>query len=102
MNINVILLIFLLYLVTRNVVKLFFERKRRIFGHRLRTKLVIAFIALSLMPTVILFGLATQFISTSMEYWYNIQVEQSLKKSLEVGKRIYEDAINRGLSVGNR
>jgi two-component system nitrogen regulation sensor histidine kinase NtrY len=102
MNINVILLIFLLYLVTRNVVKLFFERKRRIFGHRLRTKLVIAFIALSLMPTVILFGLATQFISASMEYWYNIQVEQSLKKSLEVGKRVYEDAINRGVSVGNR
>lgn len=102
MNINLILLLFLLYLVTRNVVKLFFERKRNIFGHRLRTKLVIAFIALSLMPTIILFGLATQFISMSMEYWYSIQVEQSLKKSLEVGKRVYEDAINRGLSVGNR
>jgi len=39
----------------RNVVKLFFERKRRIFGHRLRTNWSIAFIALSLMPTVILF-----------------------------------------------
>jgi len=102
MNINVILLLFLLYLVTRNVVKLFFERKRKIFGHRLRTRLVIAFIALSLMPTIVLFGLATQFISTSMEYWYSIQVEQSLKKSLEVGKRVYEDAINRGLAVGNR
>ena len=102
MNINVILLLFLLYLVTRNVVKLFFERKRNIFGHRLRTRLVIAFIALSLMPTIVLFGLATQFISTSMEYWYSIQVEQSLKKSLEVGKRVYEDAINRGLAVGNR
>jgi two-component system nitrogen regulation sensor histidine kinase NtrY len=102
MNINVILLLFLLYLVTRNVVKLLFERKRNIFGHRLRTRLVIAFIALSLMPTIVLFGLATQFISTSMEYWYSIQVEQSLKKSLEVGKRVYDDAINRGLAVGKR
>jgi two-component system nitrogen regulation sensor histidine kinase NtrY len=102
MNINVILLLFLLYLITRNVVKLFFERKRNIFGHRLRTRLVIAFIALSLMPTIILFGLATQFISTSMEYWYSTQVEESLTKSLEVGKRVYEDAINRGLLVGNR
>jgi two-component system nitrogen regulation sensor histidine kinase NtrY len=102
MNINVILLLLLLYLITRNVVKLLFERKRNIFGHRLRTRLVIAFIALSLMPTIILFGLATQFISTSMEYWYSTQVEESLTKSLEVGKRVYEDAINRGFAVGNR
>ena len=37
MNINVILVLLLLYLVTRNVVKLIFERKRTIFGHRIRT-----------------------------------------------------------------
>ena len=94
MNINVILLLLLVYLVTRNVVKLIFERKRNIFGHRLRTKLVITFFTLSLFPTIILFGLASQFISTSMEYWYNIQVEQSLKTSLELGKSFYQKAIN--------
>ena len=102
MNINVILLLLLLYLVTRNVVKLIFERKRNIFGHRLRTKLVITFITLSLLPTIILFGLATQFISTSMEYWFNIQVEQSLQKSLEVAQTFYQKAINSGFIVNNQ
>jgi two-component system nitrogen regulation sensor histidine kinase NtrY len=102
MNINVILLMLLLYLVTRNVVKLVFERKRNIFGHRLRTKLVLTFIALSLLPTIILFGLASQFISTSMEYWYNIQVEQSLQKSVEVGKSLYQEAVNSGFTVNNQ
>ncbi len=102
MNINVILLLLLFYLVTRNVVKLIFERKRNIFGHRLRTKLVLTFIALSLLPTIILFGLASQFISTSMEYWYNIQVEQSLKKSVELGKSLYQEAINSGFTVNNQ
>jgi len=99
MNINVILLLFLLYLIARNVVKLIFERKQNIFGHRLRTKLVITFIALSLIPTIVLFGLATQFISTSMEYWYNIQVEQSLKKSLQVAQSLYQKAIDSGSIV---
>ena len=99
MNINVILLLFLLYLTARNVVKLIFERKQNIFGHRLRTKLVITFIALSLIPTIVLFGLATQFISTSMEYWYNIQVEQSLKKSLQVAQSLYQKAIASGSIV---
>ena len=98
-NINVILLLFLLYFIARNVVKLIFERKQNIFGHRLRTKLVITFIALSLIPTIVLFGLATQFISTSMEYWYNIQVEQSLKKSLQVAQSLYQKAIDSGFIV---
>jgi two-component system nitrogen regulation sensor histidine kinase NtrY len=99
MNINVILLLFLLYFIARNVVKLIFERKQNIFGHRLRTKLVITFIALSLIPTIVLFGLATQFISTSMEYWYNIQVEQSLKKSLQVAQSLYQKALDSGSVV---
>ncbi|UCG12094.1 MAG: HAMP domain-containing protein, partial [Deltaproteobacteria bacterium] len=102
MNINVILLLLLLYLVTRNVVKLIFDRKRNIFGHRLRTKLVLTFLALSLLPTIVLFGLATQFISSSMEYWYNIQVEQSLKKSLKVGKLLYEEAVDFGRTVSDQ
>jgi len=86
-------------LIARNVVKLIFERKQNIFGHRLRTKLVITFITLSLIPTIVLFGLATQFISTSMEYWYNIQVEQSLKKSLQVAQSLYQKAIDSGFIV---
>lgn len=102
MNINVILLLLLVYLVTRNVVKLIFERKRNIFGHRLRTKLVLTFIALSLLPTIVLFGLASQFIFTSMEYWYNIQVEQSLKKSLEVGRSFYKEAVDSGFVASNQ
>jgi two-component system nitrogen regulation sensor histidine kinase NtrY len=102
MNINVILLLLLVYLVTRNVVKLILDRKRDIFGHRLRTKLVLTFIALSLLPTIVLFGLASQFIFTSMEYWYNIQVEQSLKRSLVVGKSIYQGAIDSGFAASTQ
>jgi two-component system nitrogen regulation sensor histidine kinase NtrY len=63
---------------------------------------VITFFTLSLFPTIILFGLASQFISTSMEYWYNIQVEQSLKTSLELGKSFYQKAINSGFTVSNQ
>lgn len=61
-NINVILLLILAYLVLRNIVKLVFERKRNILGHQLRTRLVIASIGLTLIPTIPLFWLATQLI----------------------------------------
>ncbi|MBI1994215.1 MAG: PAS domain-containing sensor histidine kinase, partial [Deltaproteobacteria bacterium] len=52
LNINIILLILLIFLVVRNLVKLIFERKKRILGSRLRVRLVLAFIALSLVPSV--------------------------------------------------
>ena len=85
-NINVILLLLLLFLTVRNVVKLLFERRKNIMGAKLRTKLVLAFVTLSLLPTVVLFFVSVQFISTSIEYWFKIQIEQSLKNSLEVGQ----------------
>lgn len=85
-NFNVILLLLLAYLVLRNIVKLIFERKRNILGHKLRTRLVIAFMGLCLIPTLPLFWIATQFISFSLEYWFSHQVEQSLEQSVELGK----------------
>ena len=65
-NINVILLLLLLFLTMRNLVKLVFERKKKIMGARLRTKLVLAFVSLSLLPTIILFFVSVQFISSSI------------------------------------
>ncbi|MFP4049345.1 MAG: PAS domain-containing sensor histidine kinase, partial [Desulfovermiculus sp.] len=54
-NLNLILLLLILFLVLRNIVKLFLERRRRAPGSVLRTKLVIAFVLLSLIPTLLMF-----------------------------------------------
>ena len=91
-NINLLLLILLLFLVLRNIVKLLYDRRRKILGARLRTRLVLAFISLTLLPTTILFFFAINFITSSIEFWFNVPVEQALEKSLQVGRRIYEFA----------
>lgn len=85
-NINLILLLLLLYLVIRQLVKLVFERKKGVLGHRLRTRLTLAFVALTLIPTVPLFGVAVQFMSFSLDYWFSAKVEQSLAQSLELAR----------------
>ena len=100
-NINVILLLLLLYLTMRNLVKLLFERKNKIMGARLRTKLVMAFVSLSLLPTIILFFVSVQFISTSVEYWFNVPIERSLKTSLEVGQGYYNRVTEEIIGFGN-
>jgi two-component system nitrogen regulation sensor histidine kinase NtrY len=50
-NINALLLLLLIFLVFRNLVKLLMERRGRVLGSKLRTKLVVAFVLLTLVPT---------------------------------------------------
>ncbi|MBM9536986.1 sensor histidine kinase [Desulfobulbus alkaliphilus] len=90
-NINGLLLLLMLYLVLRNLAELVFERNQRILGSRLRTRLVVSFVALSLVPTAILFFVALRFVSTSMDYWFNVQVEESLQSSLKLAKLVLHD-----------
>lgn len=100
-NINVILLLLLLYLIMRNLVKLVFERKRKLMGSGLRAKLVFAFVILSLLPTIIIFFVSVQFIFLSIDYWFNLPIEQSLQKSLEVGQDYYDRIGDEALAFGN-
>jgi len=99
-NVNVLLLLLVAFLVLRNLVHLIFERRKKLLGSRLRIKLVVSFMSLSLVPTALLFFVALQFVSTSMDYWFNINVEQALQKSLEIGKDFYQDARDRVIRTG--
>jgi two-component system, NtrC family, nitrogen regulation sensor histidine kinase NtrY len=96
-NINIILLILLVFLVVRNLVKLIFERQRRIMGSRLRGRLVLAFVALSLVPTALLFVIAVGFVTRSFERWFEVQVENALQGSLEIGQTYYQNSANNAL-----
>jgi two-component system nitrogen regulation sensor histidine kinase NtrY len=89
-SINVILILLLLFLIVRNVVKLFYERRRGIIGSKLRTKLVAAFVGLSLVPTILLFLFAINFLSYSIEFWFNIKIGDALNRSLEVAQVYYQ------------
>ncbi|WP_136805245.1 sensor histidine kinase [Desulfosediminicola flagellatus] len=103
-NINVLLVLFVLFLVLRSLAELFFERRINKPGSRLKTKLISSFLCLTLIPTVLLFFVSLQFVSTSMEYWFNSNIEESLQESLELAQSILHDAsdkadmMNSGLS----
>ncbi len=101
-NINIILILLLIFLVIRNLVKLIFERKRKVLGAKLRTKLVVAFVSLSLVPTILLFFVAGAFITNSVEHWFSAQVEQSLQGSLEVAQTYYRDFAHSTVSIAQQ
>jgi two-component system nitrogen regulation sensor histidine kinase NtrY len=97
LNINIILLVLLIFLVVRNLVKLIFERRKRILGSRLRVRLVLAFVALSLVPTLLLFVVAGGFLTRSFDRWFDVQIENALQGSLEIGQAYYQNSANNAL-----
>ena len=90
LNVNILLLVLLIFLVIRNVVKLIFERKRGILGSKLRTKLVASFVGLSIVPTLLLFWVSAGFITNTIDNWFSFQLEKSLEESLEVAQTYYQ------------
>ncbi len=101
-NINVLLLTVLLLLLGRNTVKLFYEGKRRVFGYRLRTRLVIIFVGFSLIPTILLFFVAKGFITDSIDYWFNLDVHKAVQGSLSVSQDYYSSMTSMGRVFAQR
>jgi two-component system nitrogen regulation sensor histidine kinase NtrY len=87
-NLNIIILIVLLWLVLRNVGKLFIERRRKVLGSRLKTKLVVSFLSFSIIPTLLLFVISALYINTTFDKWFSIKIQNTLETALEI-TRIY-------------
>ena len=101
-NVVIMLVILLVYLVSRNVVKLFMESRTNPLTTRLRTKLVLSFVGLSLVPTMLLFFAAAGFINNTVHNWFNTQVETSLSESLEVAQTYYKNSASNALYYGRQ
>lgn len=101
-NLNILLILLILFLVFRNIFKLVLERRRGVPGARLRSKLVLAFVALSLIPTMLLFFVSAGIISNSIESWFNEEIETSLEESLAVAQTYYKNSATNALYYGDQ
>lgn len=89
-NINLILLVILIILLSRNIIKFVFDRHQNVLGNRFRTKLIIAFVGFSIIPSILLFIVASGLLTSSINNWFSFKVEKSLKDSFEVARSFYE------------
>lgn len=82
LNLNVLLLVVLVLLIGRQLVKLYFERKTSPFGAGYRSKLTLAFVALSIVPAGILFIVAIQLLIGGVKYWFGPRVEGTVRQTI--------------------
>jgi len=94
-NINLLLIIGIVFVLLRGIVKLVLERKHGIIGSRFRTKLVVTYVATSLLPVLLLFLFATDLLRVSIDRWFNTPV----RKILQNGEAIAQMAQDQSASV---
>jgi two-component system, NtrC family, nitrogen regulation sensor histidine kinase NtrY len=90
-NLNVLVLSLLLILLFRNLIKLWFERRQNVIGSRFKSKLVLAFLVLSVGPALLIFAIASNFITRSIEGWFKPQVARPLDQALAVAQTYYQN-----------
>ncbi|MCX7975191.1 MAG: ATP-binding protein [Candidatus Aminicenantes bacterium] len=88
----IVLLLFLilLFVLGRNLVKLYLERKHKVVGAHFKTKLVFFFIGLSLIPTLLLFLFASDLISRNIERWFQTPFDRIMADTKEVADGFYQ------------
>lgn len=90
-NFNIILLMVLVFLIFRNIGKIFLERRRKLLGSRLKTKLVLAFLSFTIIPTIILFLISSLYINSSFDKWFSIKVQNTLQATLDITQTYYKN-----------
>ncbi|MBI5694292.1 MAG: PAS domain S-box protein [Nitrospirae bacterium] len=91
LNINILLLLVLMLLIGRQLVKFYFERKESRFGAGFRTKLILAFVGLSVIPAAMLFFVASTMLSGGVKFWFGPKVENTVKNSVELVESYRDD-----------
>jgi two-component system nitrogen regulation sensor histidine kinase NtrY len=100
-NLNVLLLTVLFFLLARNAIKLFYEGRQKVFGYHLRSKLVLIFVGFSLIPTLLLFFVARGFINDSFDYWFHLDVDQTVDRALDVSQDYYDTLGDRTRAIAS-
>lgn len=83
---NTLLLVALLGVVGRQLYRLRQRVKTRVFGAKLTQKLVVMFALVALVPGVLIFTISAQFLTHSIESWFDVRVESALDRGLELGR----------------
>jgi two-component system nitrogen regulation sensor histidine kinase NtrY len=88
-NIDVVLSVLLLFVLLRNIVKIYWNRKRSGFGSGFQARLIGSFLLMVLIPSLLLFVVASGFLTNSVQRWFSFPVSDSLEASASVSREYY-------------
>ncbi|HZH08588.1 MAG TPA: HAMP domain-containing protein, partial [Lautropia sp.] len=66
--------------------RLYVRYRRGLFGTRLMARLALAFILMTVVPVLLIYLVAVQFLGRSIESWFDVPMERALESGLTLGR----------------
>ncbi len=85
------MLVALAFVLARNVIKLFVERRRSLPFARFRGKLVTALLGLTIIPSVLVLVVGSELISNSATRWFSAPIEDVLTSANQIAGDYYQE-----------
>ncbi len=83
----------LLALVGVQIWRLREKLKNRVFGAKLTLRLVLFFTLIAVLPGVLVYAVSVNFLSKSIESWFDVRVEKALEGGLSLGKSSLDNSL---------
>jgi nitrogen fixation/metabolism regulation signal transduction histidine kinase len=95
--VNLVSFVALLPIVALSAKKLFLDYRQRKLGAKLRFRMALAFSGLALVPAIVIFFFAINFMNKGISVWSDADVEQGLSDALMLGRSALDERIQDGL-----
>ncbi len=87
LKINLAFVVLLFIFIALQVYRLFMEVKKEVTGSRLTLRLVISYSVMIIVPLMVLYFVSVNFLTKSIESWFNVRVESALESGLNIGQK---------------
>jgi len=84
---SIVFILSLVAIIANQIKKLFGNIKKDVIGSRLSMRLVISFSLMAVIPGLIVYLVSVNFLTRSIESWFNVKVESALDGGLKLGQK---------------
>jgi len=92
---NTLVIGLIIFMVARALAKIYLERRSGILGARIRTRLVIAFLAVGIAPSAMIFILGRPYILKNVERWFAPETERIIRDGGEISRMYKNEQLTR-------
>ena len=85
-GLNILLAVGMLGLVGWQLRSLWRDYQAQVFGSRLKLRLMLMFGVIAVLPGALVYGVSVQFVTRSIESWFDVRVEKALESGLQLGR----------------
>jgi nitrogen fixation/metabolism regulation signal transduction histidine kinase len=93
LGLNAAVMVALLALVVTLLTRLYKRYRRGRFGSKLMARLVFLFAVVGILPGAVIYTVSVQFVSRSIESWFDVRVESALEAGLNLGRAALDTSL---------